>query len=141
VSILAAKGDVGIEELLPAPRPGEHLDGRAVRLLLSGRDDPVPDALKVFDPHRLMVHCAQASRRRRALGRRRWPHDVKNDSSRVEAEAMPTYAYRCEQCEETFERSETISEHVMAKPQCPKCRSDKVARVPTPFTAVTGKKS
>jgi putative FmdB family regulatory protein len=54
---------------------------------------------------------------------------------------MPTYAYRCEQCRETFERIETVSEHETAKPQCPKCGSDKVARVPTPFTAVTGKKS
>ena len=54
---------------------------------------------------------------------------------------MPTYAYRCEQCEETFERSEAISEHEKVKPQCPKCGGDKVARLPTPFTAVTGKKS
>jgi putative FmdB family regulatory protein len=54
---------------------------------------------------------------------------------------MPTYAYRCEQCGETFERIETVSEHEKAKPQCPKCGSDKVARAPTPFTAITGKKS
>jgi putative FmdB family regulatory protein len=55
--------------------------------------------------------------------------------------AMPTYAYRCEQCGETFERTETISEHLKAKPPCPKCGSDKVVSVPTPFTARTGKKS
>jgi putative FmdB family regulatory protein len=66
---------------------------------------------------------------------------LRNDSSHVEAEAMPTYAYRCEQCEEAFERIETISEHEKGKPQCPKCGSDKVARAPTPFTALTGKKS
>jgi putative FmdB family regulatory protein len=65
----------------------------------------------------------------------------RNDWSHPEAEAMPTYAYRCEQCEETFERIETVSEHEKAKPQCPKCGSDKVARAPTPFTAITGKKS
>jgi putative FmdB family regulatory protein len=55
--------------------------------------------------------------------------------------AMPTYAYRCGQCGETFERVETISEHGTTKPQCPKCGSDKVASVPTTFFAMTGKKS
>jgi putative FmdB family regulatory protein len=34
---------------------------------------------------------------------------------------MPTYAYRCEKCEETFERFETISEHGTTKPKCLKC--------------------
>ena len=59
----------------------------------------------------------------------------------VEAEAMPTYAYRCEPCGETFERIETILEHETAKPQCPECGSDEVVSVPTPFVAITGKKS
>jgi putative FmdB family regulatory protein len=59
----------------------------------------------------------------------------------VEAEAMPTCAYRCEQCRETFERIETISEHETAKPLCPNCGSDEVVSVPTPFVAITGKKS
>jgi putative FmdB family regulatory protein len=54
---------------------------------------------------------------------------------------MPTYAYRCEQCRGTFERIETISEHETAKPQCPNCGSDEVVSVPTPFVAITGKKS
>jgi putative FmdB family regulatory protein len=54
---------------------------------------------------------------------------------------MPTYAYRCEQCGETFERIETISEREKAKPPCPKCGSDKVVSVPTTFMAITGKKS
>ena len=54
---------------------------------------------------------------------------------------MPTYAYRCGQCGETFEKIETISEHGAAKPQCPKCGSDNVARIPTTFVAVTSKKS
>jgi putative FmdB family regulatory protein len=54
---------------------------------------------------------------------------------------MPTYVYRCEQCGQTFERTETVSEHVKAKPQCPKCGSDKVVSVPTPFMVITGKKS
>jgi putative FmdB family regulatory protein len=60
---------------------------------------------------------------------------------RGEAEAMPTYVYRCEQCKDTFERIETISEHGATKPSCPKCGSDKVAGVPAPFVAMTGKKS
>jgi putative FmdB family regulatory protein len=58
-----------------------------------------------------------------------------------EATAMPTYAYRCEQCGETFDRIESISAHGTAKPACPKCGSDKIASVPTAFVAVTGKKS
>ena len=40
---------------------------------------------------------------------------------------MPTYQYHCEQCEKTFERTETISEHEAAKLQCPKCGSKKVS--------------
>ena len=54
---------------------------------------------------------------------------------------MPTYVYRCEQWWERFERIKTISEHEKAKPQCPKCGSDKVVSGPTPFMAITGKKS
>ena len=54
---------------------------------------------------------------------------------------MPTYAYRCEQCGETFEQVETISEHGTIRPPCPKCGSDKIASVPTAFVAMTGKKS
>ena len=42
---------------------------------------------------------------------------------------MPTYQYR-EECRETFERTETISEHEAATPQCPKCGSKKVSAVP-----------
>ena len=58
-----------------------------------------------------------------------------------EATAMPTYAYRCEQCGKTFEQVETISEHGATRPPCPKCGSDKIASVPTAFVAMTGKKS
>ena len=54
---------------------------------------------------------------------------------------MPTSAYRCAQCGETFERVETISEHGTTKPQCLNCGSDQVVRVPTPFMAMTGNKS
>jgi putative FmdB family regulatory protein len=60
---------------------------------------------------------------------------------RGEAQAMPTYVYRCAQCGDTFERIETISEHGATKPSCPKCGSDEIAGVPAPFVAMTGKKS
>ncbi|MGI9509554.1 MAG: FmdB family zinc ribbon protein [Geminicoccaceae bacterium] len=43
---------------------------------------------------------------------------------------MPTYAYRCTKCEATFERVESISEHVVAKPHCPECDSDEVVWAP-----------
>jgi putative FmdB family regulatory protein len=58
-----------------------------------------------------------------------------------EETAMPTYSYRCEACGETFERVETISEHRTGKPRCPKCDGEKVIQLPTPFVAMTGKKS
>jgi putative FmdB family regulatory protein len=54
---------------------------------------------------------------------------------------MPTYQYHCERCEKTFERTETISEHEAAKPQCPKCGSKKVSVVPGRIYVVTSKKS
>jgi putative FmdB family regulatory protein len=54
---------------------------------------------------------------------------------------MPTYVYRCEQCKETFEQIETMSEHGTSKPKCPHCGSDRIARVPAPFTAKTARKS
>jgi putative FmdB family regulatory protein len=53
---------------------------------------------------------------------------------------MPTYRYRCERCDETFERVETITEHGREKPRCPKC-GEEVVQTPAPFVAMTGKKS
>jgi putative FmdB family regulatory protein len=41
-----------------------------------------------------------------------------------------TYQYCCQECERTFERTKTISEHEVAKPQCPKCGNEKVSIVP-----------
>ena len=54
---------------------------------------------------------------------------------------MPTYSYRCQDCGATFERVETITEHRTVKPRCPKCDGEQVVQVPTPFVAMTGKKS
>jgi putative FmdB family regulatory protein len=62
-------------------------------------------------------------------------------NERWEELAMPTYAYRCTKCGETFERIETISEHGKSKVKCPKCDSEKVVSVPTVFVAMTAKKS
>jgi putative FmdB family regulatory protein len=45
--------------------------------------------------------------------------------------AMPTHAYRCERCGESFEQVETIREHGTLEPPCPKCGSERVASVPT----------
>jgi putative FmdB family regulatory protein len=54
---------------------------------------------------------------------------------------MPTYQYRCEECEQTFERTETMAEHDVAKPHCPKCGSRKVSVVPGRVYVVTSRKS
>jgi putative FmdB family regulatory protein len=54
---------------------------------------------------------------------------------------MPTYQYRCEKCGKMFERTETMSEHEAAKPQCPNCGSKKVSAVPGRVYVVTSKKS
>ena len=54
---------------------------------------------------------------------------------------MPTYGYRCQRCEETFERVEGLAEHGTAKPRGPQCGGAAVVRVPAPFVAITAKKS
>jgi putative FmdB family regulatory protein len=59
----------------------------------------------------------------------------------VGREFMPTYTYRCEKCGKTFNRVETMSAHGTVKPICPKCKGRKVVQVPSPFFAVTSKKS
>ena len=55
--------------------------------------------------------------------------------------AMPTYQYRCNDCGEKFERSETISQHEASKAKCVKCGSKKVSQVPGNVFVVTSKKS
>ncbi|MCP3716551.1 MULTISPECIES: zinc ribbon domain-containing protein [Paraburkholderia] len=54
---------------------------------------------------------------------------------------MPTYQYRCEKCGEMFEHAEHLAEHESAHPPCPKCGSEKVQHIPTPFVAKTSRKS
>jgi putative FmdB family regulatory protein len=53
---------------------------------------------------------------------------------------MPTYQYRCQKCDATFERTETISEDATAKPNAPNV-SKKVSVVPLHVYVVTSKKS
>ena len=54
---------------------------------------------------------------------------------------MPVYEYRCRKCGKTFERVETLSEHLKRKPSCPACKSRSVSQVLGGFTAMTSKKS
>ncbi|WP_075643824.1 FmdB family zinc ribbon protein [Paraburkholderia monticola] len=54
---------------------------------------------------------------------------------------MPTYRYRCEKCGEMFEHAEHLAEHEAAHPACPKCGSEKVEHIPTPFVPKTSRKS
>jgi putative FmdB family regulatory protein len=54
---------------------------------------------------------------------------------------MPTYQYRCESCGEVFEQVEHLAEHGTAHPSCSNCGSEMVQHVPTPFAAMTSKKS
>ncbi|MBC8732033.1 MULTISPECIES: FmdB family zinc ribbon protein [unclassified Paraburkholderia] len=54
---------------------------------------------------------------------------------------MPTYRYRCEKCGEMFEHAEHLAEHENAHPACPKCGSEKVLHIPTPFVPKTSRKS
>ena len=54
---------------------------------------------------------------------------------------MPTYEYNCRKCNNTFELVEHMSEHASARHRCPKCGSDHVEPVMTPFFARTAKKS
>lgn len=54
---------------------------------------------------------------------------------------MPTYEYKCEGCKEQFERVMSFDEHDREKVVCPKCRSEEVKQVLTPFTSRTSRKS
>jgi len=54
---------------------------------------------------------------------------------------MPTYAYRCNECNKKFDLVMTVSEHDKAKVLCPKCSSKKVEQRPAAFFAVSAKKS
>jgi putative FmdB family regulatory protein len=60
---------------------------------------------------------------------------------------MPTYEYRCLDCQATWERSEHIAEHEnvagrnVAPPRCPECDSEHVEPMISAFFAKTSRKS
>ena len=59
-----------------------------------------------------------------------------------EESTMPTYEYRCRKCGEVFDRVEHVQQHqTPSHLRCPKCDSDEVVSVVTPFVAKTSKKS
>jgi putative FmdB family regulatory protein len=55
--------------------------------------------------------------------------------------AMPTYEYRCNHCEEVFERQQHVAENEKAHPRCPRCVSRDVQPVLSDFYAETSKKA
>jgi len=54
---------------------------------------------------------------------------------------MPEYDYRCLKCKKPFSITESMSEHESKTHRCPKCKSTRVERVPSTFSAKTSKKS
>ncbi|NUO79406.1 zinc ribbon domain-containing protein [candidate division KSB1 bacterium] len=54
---------------------------------------------------------------------------------------MPTYEYHCLECGHKFTETLQLKEREAQKPQCPKCRSQKVQQIFSSFFAKTSKKS
>ena len=54
---------------------------------------------------------------------------------------MPTYDYKCEKCGKDFLLIRTVAEHESKTPFCPSCKSKKVVRVLSEFSAKTSRKS
>jgi putative FmdB family regulatory protein len=54
---------------------------------------------------------------------------------------MPVYEYRCDECGELFEQTETLAEHEAGSPTCPKCKSERVSRRFSTFQVKTSRKS
>jgi putative FmdB family regulatory protein len=54
---------------------------------------------------------------------------------------MPTYEFRCQKCQETFEVIMSMKEHGRRQVKCPHCNSKKVVQQFTVFYAKTGRKS
>lgn len=55
---------------------------------------------------------------------------------------MAVYEYRCEECDELFTVTESISKHEGRKrPKCPECGSKKTSRMFSGFYAKTASKS
>jgi putative FmdB family regulatory protein len=54
---------------------------------------------------------------------------------------MPTYEYRCLECDEIFEQHGRIADHDQVHPKCPDCGSENVKQVFSAFFAKTARKS
>lgn len=54
---------------------------------------------------------------------------------------MPSYDYRCTECNRKFSLTMTVAEYEKKKVKCPKCGSKKVEQRLATFYAVTSKKS
>lgn len=54
---------------------------------------------------------------------------------------MPTYAYRCLTCGESFERVYSMSGREKEVPSCPECRSSEVEQTLTSVSVKTSRKS
>ncbi len=54
---------------------------------------------------------------------------------------MPVYDYICKDCNKTFEKIITLTEHEKETVSCPSCGSKKVEQEATAFFAVTSSKS
>jgi putative FmdB family regulatory protein len=54
---------------------------------------------------------------------------------------MPTYEYRCLECDMTFEKPQRIEDHEASRPSCPGCGSNKVEQIFSSFFAKTSRKS
>jgi putative FmdB family regulatory protein len=54
---------------------------------------------------------------------------------------VPTYEYRCLDCDHKFIEVLTVSEHEKHKAKCPKCKSEKVEQVFSDFYAKTSRKA
>ncbi|MCD6151115.1 MAG: zinc ribbon domain-containing protein [Deltaproteobacteria bacterium] len=54
---------------------------------------------------------------------------------------MPTYEYRCEDCNKKFTVIMSMAEHDKGGVVCPECKSKKVVQQLSIFTAKTSRKS
>lgn len=54
---------------------------------------------------------------------------------------MPTYEYRCENCDKEFTLHLSISEHEQGNITCPYCNEGRIVRQYSPFYAKTSRKS
>jgi putative FmdB family regulatory protein len=56
-------------------------------------------------------------------------------------ETMPTYTFKCQKCDETFEEILSFKEYQEQKRKCPKCSSARVEQVLETFFAKTSRKA